>query len=444
MEEFEYRALHEIKVNRETRQRRVIDPGDLTDSIRRIGVLNPLIVRREGMVLIAGERRLRAATEAGLEKVPVRFFEDLTEIEAQVIELEENLKRSDLPWQDEAKAIAKLHQIYQASKPDWTQEKTANAIGISDSTVSKCVRVLEDLHNPQVAAATSLNQAHNFLSRKDDRSFSALMGDLEEASAAVVPITEPQPEGTAEPQQASAFTPPLRLEDQHILHADFTKWIETYSGPKFNFVHCDFPYGIKVFSGPQAGVEAYDDSPEVYWKLVETFCKHLDRFMTPQAHLMFWLAGDIEIQAQTLARFRALAPMLAFQTYPLYWIKSDNAGILPDPKRGPRRVVETALIASREDRLIAKAVANAYSAPTDKAHHPSTKPEPMLRFFFQMFVDESSSVFDPTCGSGAALRAAESLGARRVLGLEIDEEHCLAARAALRQFRSKQSLARAV
>ena len=44
----------------------------------------------------------------------------------------------------------------------------------------------------------------------------------------------------------------------------------------------------------------------------------------------------------------------------------------------------------------------------------------MLRHFFEMLVDETSSVFDPTCGSEDGLRAAESLGATRVLGLERD------------------------
>jgi len=41
----------------------------------------------------------------------------------------------------------------------------------------------------------------------------------------------------------------------------------------------------------------------------------------------------------------------------------------------------------------------------------------------QMFVDENTTLLDPTCGSGSALRAAESLGARHVLGLEKDEEY---------------------
>jgi predicted RNA methylase len=53
-----------------------------------------------------------------------------------------------------------------------------------------------------------------------------------------------------------------------------------------------------------------------------------------------------------------------------------------------------------------------------------------------MFVDEGTRLLDPTCGSGAALRAAEDLGAQMVLGLERDPEHASAAKSALRQFRA--------
>lgn len=463
MSEFEHIPPGSINVLRDERQRRAIDPGNLVDSVRRLGVLNPIIVKREGTILVAGERRLRAALDAGLETVPVRYFEDLSYIDAQIIELEENLKRSDLPWQDEVKAIARLHKLYLEAAPNWNQEKTANALGVSPSEISKTMRVVEDLALPQVASAASLNAAFNVLSRRDDRAFNDVMSSIDDATAGAVGSEEDGassgivdgsgisgnnhlPSESNQPG-ISSLSPSPRPEEAHIIHANFQEWIATYNGPKFNFVHCDFPYGIGVFNGAQSGRDThvtYDDSAETYWSLIECFCQNLDKFMAAQAHLMFWLSGDIEIQSATIRRFAALAPSLAFQTFPLYWIKSDNVGILPDLKRGPRRIVETALIAAREDRLIVKAVSNAYSSPTDKAHHPSTKPEPMLRQFFQMFVDESTTLFDPTCGSGAALRAAESLGARRVLGLEIDEEHCASARSALRAFRSRQSLARAI
>ena len=65
----------------------------------------------------------------------------------------------------------------------------------------------------------------------------------------------------------------------------------------------------------------------------------------------------------------------------------------------------------------------------------SEKPEPMLRHFFGMLVDENTVLLDPTCGSGSALRAANSLGARFVLGLERNAEFAGIAQDALARAR---------
>ena len=71
----------------------------------------------------------------------------------------------------------------------------------------------------------------------------------------------------------------------------------------------------------------------------------------------------------------------------------------------------------------------------------SAKPEPVLRHFFRMFVDENSTVLDPTCGSGTALRAAESLGAAHILGIEVNKEFAERAAFAVEDSRRTQKVA---
>jgi DNA modification methylase len=114
--------------------------------------------------------------------------------------------------------------------------------------------------------------------------------------------------------------------------------------------------------------------------------------------------------------------------FPLIWLKSDNAGMLPDMNRGPRRIYETALFASRGDRKIVRPVSNAVALPTTKDFHTSEKPLLVLQHFFRMFVDESTRLLDPTCGSGMAIRAAEEAGSSFALGLEMNEEFAERAR----------------
>jgi DNA modification methylase len=116
---------------------------------------------------------------------------------------------------------------------------------------------------------------------------------------------------------------------------------------------------------------------------------------------------------------------LTVHRHPLVWFKSDNSGIVPGrDNQYTRRVYETAFLCSRGRRPLVKTLANLYSAPNpSNPIHPTQKSEPMLRHFFSMLVDENTDVFDPTCGSGSALRAAESLGARRTLGLELNPDY---------------------
>lgn len=426
------------------------DTSDLEPSVAARGIYNPIIIT-QGLELVAGERRLRTALKLGLATVPVRFDGDLSPLERKIVELEENERRKDLFWKDQVRAITQLHGLYgqlaEAEGKDWSLTKTAEMLFYTQPTISKMMRVAQDLDSPRIAEAPGLAAAYNILSRLDERRIGDAMSSITEAglemaeAPAKAALQAAQRGGST--GQALPATPKIPDPSETILQENFIQWAEAYTGTKFNFVHCDFPFGVNLFEGEQGGKNkwtGYDDDPNVYWQLIRAFCKHRDRFMAASAHLMFWFSMDF--YSETLELFSKLAPELRFHPKPLIWHKTDNVGVLADPKRWPRHIYETALIASRENRPIIQATSDVYGAPTNKEHHPSTKPEPMLRYFMQMFVDEHTTMLDPTCGSGAAVRAAESRGAKATLGLELSAEHCQNARSALRQFRAKQRLAK--
>ena len=110
----------------------------LAESIRRHGVLQPLVVRRNerGYELIAGERRLRAARQAGLDEVPVvlREAEPPARLELALIE---NLQREELAPLDEAEAYRQLIEVY-----GLTQEEIAQQVGKSRPAVANALRLL--------------------------------------------------------------------------------------------------------------------------------------------------------------------------------------------------------------------------------------------------------------------------------------------------------------
>lgn len=455
-------ALSQIWIDRPSRQRKEIEIEDLLESIPRRGVLVPIIVvEEEGpggqpYKLIAGERRFTASRQLALPTIPARLLQDLPPVEQRVVEFEENLRRKDLGWQDQCIAMAGLHEILtQQNGEAWTYVQTAENLGYSITWVQRCCRVAKELHRDNVRAMESATRAYNYISREDGRvAADAISNLLHDATAAaeedlsgssagdvlddLLNASTPREKPATGPSPTRPSTPAVIPADQSILQQSFLEWAPAYRGEPFNLIHCDFPYGVNVFGGPWSGkstTPGYDDSPHIYDELIKCLCENLDRIMAHSGHMVFWLSGDIEIQHRTLQMFAALAPTLAFNTFPLIWLKSDNVGIVPDPKREPRRIYETALLASREDRFLVRPVANAIAAPTNKEHHPHTKPEPVLKHFLQMFVDPNTRMLDPTCGGGSSLRAAEALGAGHVLGLEINDEYVTNARRALHNSR---------
>ena len=113
--------------------------SELADSIRQYGVLQPLLVapgKGDTYILIAGERRLRASTMAGLGTVPVIVSEYTTQQVAEIA-LIENLQRKDLHYLEEAEGYEKLVNTFHM-----TQESMAIRIGKKQSTIANKLRLL--------------------------------------------------------------------------------------------------------------------------------------------------------------------------------------------------------------------------------------------------------------------------------------------------------------
>ena len=121
--------------------RRFFDPEgleELADSIRALGILQPLTVRQtdSGWELVAGERRLRAAALAGLDRVPCIAIQADSQ-SSSLLALVENLQRRDLDFLEEALALDKLLRTYCLS-----QDEVARRIGKSQSAVANKLRLL--------------------------------------------------------------------------------------------------------------------------------------------------------------------------------------------------------------------------------------------------------------------------------------------------------------
>lgn len=112
---------------------------ELSESIKMYGILQPLTVREasEGFILVAGERRLRAAKLAGLSKVPVVINKTIDDEKILEIQLVENLQRVDLNSYEKAIAIAALRDSYNLSV-----REIAAKLSISKSSVQRSLDIL--------------------------------------------------------------------------------------------------------------------------------------------------------------------------------------------------------------------------------------------------------------------------------------------------------------
>ena len=111
---------------------------ELAASVRASGVIQPVIVRPSGSgyQLIAGERRWRAARQAGLERIPA-IVREASDAESLELALVENLLREDLNPMEEAKAYRQLlHQF------GWTQEQLGQRIGRDRTSIANVLRLL--------------------------------------------------------------------------------------------------------------------------------------------------------------------------------------------------------------------------------------------------------------------------------------------------------------
>ncbi len=112
---------------------------ELADSIRQVGIITPVSVRRAacGYELICGERRLRAAKIVGLKKIPAIIM-DISDRESAVVAITENLQRKDLSFFEAAESMKNLIEFHGV-----TQEQVAEKLGKSQAAVANKLRLLK-------------------------------------------------------------------------------------------------------------------------------------------------------------------------------------------------------------------------------------------------------------------------------------------------------------
>lgn len=216
---------------------------ELSDSIKKYGVLEPLIVTKKGdyYEIIAGERRWRAARMAGIKEVPV-VIRDYTDKEIMEISLIENIQREDLNPIEEAEAYESLISEYNLK-----QEEVAERVSKSRSTITNSLRLLklcEDVRQMVMYNMISTGHARALIPIEDPKlqyETAAIVYDqklsVRETEAYVKAILEKKPE-KEEKQKPQ--------KDLSVFYSDIENKLKSILGAKI---------AIKAFNNDKGKIE---------------------------------------------------------------------------------------------------------------------------------------------------------------------------------------------
>lgn len=408
------------------RQRKEFDPtamADLSEAIASRGLMHPIVMREtpEGFVLVAGERRMRVMRDLHMLGTPIRFngqiipdgeypyvtLGQLSPLEAEEAELQENVARADLTWQEKSTAVAKLHSLRSRQAQaegrvhtvaDTALETRGRADGGYQAQVRKDIVVAQYLHIPEVARAKTAEEAFKVLKKQEETKKNI------ELAATV----------------GKTFT-----QSVHEIHnTNCLSWMRTQPEGLFDVILTDPPYGMGADTfgdggGKLQGIEHhYKDDKESWLALMAEWCPLAYRIAKPQAHAYVFCDLD---------NFHELKTMM---TQAGWWVtrtpfiaNKPNSGRVPHPEHGPRRQWEMILYAIKGKKQTTGIYPDVITTMADpNMSHGAQKPVALYLDLLKRSVRAGDTVLDSFAGSGTIFPAAHQFKVKAV-GIEMNPEY---------------------
>ena len=405
----------------ENRQRKTVNAASLTllaDSIADKGLMHPVVCTYEDGVdkytLVAGFRRflaikqLRASTRVYScngqvfhpENVPVILVTDLSDIQLREAELEENILREDLTWQERTAAVAELHELRLARDPKQTLLATATEISGKArantgelSKVSRAVIIAQHLDDPDVAAARNENEAFSVVARKTERLFRE--------------------------QLATQYERPK--SPHTLILGDLEVEMQKLPNASIDCIIADPPYGLDAGSFGDAAQlrHEYADTLLAAQHLSTTILHRARPICKDEAHLfLFCDIGLFTYLRDIVSSF----PEWHVQRTPLVWCKG-SGGHLLSGAYGFRRTYELILFATKGGKKLTQLANDVINIPAERdKEHAAEKPAALYAYLLSLSCNPGDAVLDPCCGSGTIFVAAHERNCAAT-GIELDEKH---------------------
>lgn len=426
----------------EDRFRKEFDPRkirELAMSFSKRGQLQAGVCRKvdDKIVLIAGERRLRACQLLG-----INYHFTLSEVgddnayEIKKIELEENLCRLNLSWQEEVQGTEELHLLEQKEKGSTKPgvrgghgvKDTAETIGESVGTVSENLRLAIYARNSEeVRGAKSKSEAKKIIKRLEEK--------LDRFERLEKALNIEEKEG-GEKEEVTTKSQMIYFS-KRIHLGKMEERIQEYEDGYFDVVCFDPPWRVGVDSVRKkgGGTDDFEDAVVVVKNFIEELKIWLDllyKKMAVNSHLymFFGIAKEAEEEEDLflLGPVYSTVESAGFTTnkIPLIWHKQ-GAHVVRTPDVWPGRSYEPIAFARKGSKnLIRKGAPDVITTPAPtpsmKKNHPTAKHPLIYLELLQRSCLPGDKVLDPMCGSGMMGVAAEALEPSLKLNWEMIEE----------------------
>lgn len=368
-------------------RKRYANIDSLATSIQKFGLFHPICIDKTNH-LIAGERRLKAHVHLGRKEIEVKYFDDLPELERKEMELEENIQRESLTWQEEIDAKLALHELKQAVEgkpmqksgaPGWGIKDTAVVLDESVGTVSMDLQLAQAMRmfpslgkekNKSTAFKKYKNMQEGFLRAEMNR----------RRGKGVIP---------------------------NIIHGDCVAETKKMEDGSFDMILADFPFGVDVKKSAGLGkrgkeVIDYDDTPYDALELLRKASKELYRVLKDDRHAMFFFAMDNYAPVKKVLEEAGFIvenmPLIWNKTYGSSAATGDTFPAAYEPifwcRKGRRKLNTTICNVLTYNRV-----------PPKKKQHPNEKPVPLLVALIEACTFPGEVVYDPVAGGGSTLEA---------------------------------------
>ena len=429
-------SIKDIKVG--TRLRK--DYGDiegLAASIAQHGLLQPIVLDTDNN-LIAGGRRLAAHVHLGRAEIEFNHVTSLGELERRELELEENLRRKDLTWQEEVRGLRQLYEAKQekygtvrASRFDggdgYGVERAAEELDRSVGAISMDIALARGLDEfPDLEKEKTKSAAFKRYRRLKETQLRTAIASrniiaeaAEDADAAADEAEDPELGAVRQPIRKAAW------KGRGILyHADARDVLKRYPKESVDCIVTDPPYALGMFREGQATSGArlaeqqgtmYDDDPAATMDMLDQVFFHAAQVLKPDGHAYVFFH---------MTRYEPIFLMLrkhfgSVDEVPIVWIK--NTPGIGDPNTTWVYAYEPCFWVHRGRNLVKPQAFNYLKSDTvTKKIHATEKPVQLLRHLVQASCVPGEVVLDPFSGSGSTLVAAAQLGCKFV-GIEKHE-----------------------